>query len=128
MGIAISDPTGTLASPRGVIQHKSRSENARRIIEMALANDCTCIVIGVALNTEGGDTESSRRARNLAAEIEENSSLPVVTWDEGGSTQAAKAYAIRMGISKNRRRGHLDDTAAAIILQSFLDSRRSNTE
>ena len=125
LGIAISDPTGTIAAPHSVIRHKSKKENALRIIAIAVEASCETILVGIALNADGGETESSRRARNLAATIDENTEMSVLTWDEGGSTQAAKAHAIKMGIPKKKRRGHLDDTAAAFILQSYLDANQN---
>lgn len=124
LGIAISDPTGTLASPRGILKHISRLEDARRVVALAIENQVGRIIVGLALNANGGETESSRRARNLARAIAENTDIQVSTWDEGGSTRAAKANAIEMGIPRNKRRGHLDDAAAAVILQSYLDANR----
>ena len=128
LGIAISDPTGSIATPHSVLRHKSKLQNAQRIIALAEENQCEIILVGAALNEDGKATESSRRAANLAKVIAENTNLPVRTWDESGSTKAAKAYAIKMGYSKNKRRGHLDDTAAAIILQSYLDETRQEQE
>lgn len=128
LGIAISDPTGTLASPRGVLNHKSRLDNALRIIALAEENLVKRIVIGIALNADGEETESSRQARNLAQTIIEHTAIPVETWDESGSTQSAKAVAIEMGVPRNKRRGHLDDAAAAVILQSYLDANRSSIQ
>jgi putative Holliday junction resolvase len=122
LGIAISDPTGTIATPNSVIQHKSKSEDAARIAALAEKHGCETIVIGTALSAEGEDTDSSRRARNLAAEIRRHSGLQVVLWDESGSTGTAKEIAISIAISKKKRAGHLDDRAAAVILQDYLDT------
>ena len=122
LGIAISDPTGNIATPKTVIHHSSRTADAEWIAALAEEAGCGTIVIGLALPADGGETETSRRARNLAAEIRRQSGLPVVLWDEAGSTQAARAAAIAMGVPKKKRTGHLDANAAAVILQSYLDN------
>ncbi len=124
LGIAVSDPTGTIATPHSVVLHRSKREDALRIVALAIENGCERIVVGVALNADGGETESSRRARNLAGEIAENTDIQVQTWDEGNSTQRARDAALELGISRRKRRGHLDDKAAAVILQSYLDSHQ----
>lgn len=125
LGIAVSDPTRTLATPRTVLEHVSKSKNAAAIIRLAEEYGCTLIIIGAALDEDGQDTESSRRARNLAKAIREQTDIPVAMWDESGSTQTARAVAIEMGVPRSKRQGHLDDIAAAVILQSYLDAHRN---
>ncbi|HUF36904.1 MAG TPA: Holliday junction resolvase RuvX [Anaerolineales bacterium] len=125
LGVAISDPTGTIATPNTVLQHRSKTADAERIIALAVEACCECIVVGIALDPDGGETESSRRARNLAAEIRKRSDLEVVLWDEAGSTRAARAAAIEIGAPRKKRRGHLDAQAAAVILQSYLDDLKN---
>jgi putative Holliday junction resolvase len=122
LGIAVSDPTGTIATPTTVIRHRSRQTDAERIAALAGETGSGTILVGIALSADGEETASSRQARNLAAEIRKQSSLPVVLWDEGGSTQAARDAALEMGVPRKKRSGHLDANAAAVILQSYLDS------
>ena len=125
LGIAVSDPTGTIAAPNTVIPHRSKAEDAARIAALAEENGCGTIVVGIAWSADGGETESSRRARNLAAEIRRRSELPVVLWDEAGSTQTARETAIEMGVPRKKRGGHLDAQAAAVVLQSYLEHLRT---
>jgi putative Holliday junction resolvase len=72
-------------------------------------------------------TRANQRAVRLAEAIRQQSDLPVLLWDESGSTQTARQVRIEMGVSRRNRRGHLDDLAATIILQSYLDSNPSPT-
>lgn len=123
IGLAISDPTGTIANPLRVIKHVARPVDAAAVAQIAEEQGAGLIVIGQALDDEGLPTLQSRRAERLARAIREKTSLPVELWDESGSTQAAIAARIAMGVSRKKRRGHLDDLAAAVILQSYLDSR-----
>jgi putative holliday junction resolvase len=123
IGLAISDPTGTIANPLRVIKHVARPVDAAAVAQIAEEQGAGLIVVGQALDDEGLPTLQSRRAERLARAIREKTSLPVELWDESGSTQAAIAARIAMGVSRKKRRGHLDDLAAAVILQSYLDSR-----
>ena len=121
IGIAISDPTGTIANPLTIIKHVSRLIDAATIAQLATENDAKLILVGQALNDEGKSTSQSRRSVRLAAAIKSQTDLPVELWDESGSTQAARQAQIMMGTSRKKRAGHLDDLAATYILQTYLD-------
>lgn len=122
IGLALSDPTGTIANPLVVLKHVSRKLDAAAIAQLARENSAEQIVVGQTLDEEGQPTPQGRRATRLAAAIREQSDLPVILWDESGSTQAARSALIAMGVPQHKRRGHLDDLAATYILQSYLDA------
>lgn len=124
IGLAISDPTGTIASPLTVLQHISRDENANTIVQIANERGAEKIIIGQALGSDGESTLSSRQARRLAGALREKTSLPVELWDETGSTQTARTSRLAMGVSRKNRGGHLDEIAATVILQSYLEHLR----
>jgi putative holliday junction resolvase len=126
LGIAISDPSGTIASPLKVVKHIARSVDAAAIVQLAEEHQAGLIVIGENLDVEGEPTLQSILAARLAETIRAKTSLPVEMWDESGSTQAAREARIAMGVRKKKRRGHMDDLAAAVILQSYLDARSSD--
>jgi len=119
LGIAISDPTGTIANPLAVLNHVARDTDATAIARLARQHEAGMILVGQALDDEGAPTLQARRAANLAAAIQAHTDLPVVLWDESGSTQAARAARIAMGVSRRKRRGHLDDLAATVILPPY---------
>jgi putative Holliday junction resolvase len=123
IGIAISDPTGTIANPLAVVKHISRPVDAAAIAQLAQEHDAGLIVVGQALGGEGELTPQSRLASRLAAALRQQTDLPVELWDESGSTQAARSARIAMGVRRSKRRGHLDDLAATVILQSYLDAK-----
>lgn len=122
LGIAVSDPTGTLARPLLVLKHVSRAANAAEIARIAGEQEAVKIIIGQALDAEGLPTMQARRAAHLAEAVRQQTTLPVELWDESGSTQAARASRIAMGVSRRKRKGHLDEIAATVILQSYLDA------
>lgn len=125
LGIAVSDQTGTLARPLTVLPHVARMVDAAAIAALALEHEAGLILVGQALDDDNEPTLQSRRATRLAAAIRQQSSTPVLLWDESGSTQAARAIQLKMGVSRRKRSGHLDDLAAAVILQSYLDAQIS---
>jgi len=127
IGIAISDPTASIANPLVVLEHISRDENARRIAAIAAERDVVKIVVGQALNSEGEEGPSALMARRLANAIQKFYPREVILWDESGSTRAAQSAYIQMGVQKKKRRGHLDQIAATVILQSYLDSIKPPT-
>jgi putative Holliday junction resolvase len=122
IGVAISDPTGTIANPLTVIKHVSRPIDAATIAEIARQNDAGLIIIGQALDADGQPTPSGRSAARLADAIRGQTELPVELWDESGSTQAARQARLALGSPRRKRRGHLDELAATYILQTYLDA------
>ena len=122
IGIAISDPTGTIARPYLILRHTSRQEDAVAIARLAEEAGAGAIVVGQATDSEGRPTVSGRQASRLAAAIRAHTRVPVYLWDESHSTQTARAARIAVGARRKKRRGHLDDQAAAVILQSYLDA------
>jgi putative Holliday junction resolvase len=122
LGIAISDPTGTIARPLAVIKHVSRLVDAAAVAQLANEHEAVRIVIGQALDADGQPTPQARHAARFAEAVRQQTGLPVELWDESGSTQAARAARIALGVSRRRRAGHLDELAATVILQTYLDA------
>jgi putative Holliday junction resolvase len=126
IGIAISDPTGTIANPLTVIQHVSRPIDAATIAQLAHENTTERIIIGQSFDLDGKPNFQGRKAARLAAAIRTQTEIPVELWDEAYSTQVARFARISLGGPRSKRKGHLDELAATVILQSYLDSRMSN--
>jgi putative pre-16S rRNA nuclease len=122
LGIAVSDPTGTIAGPLTVLEHVARPVDAAVIAQLAAENEVGLIVIGQALDDDNQPTPQSRKAQRLAEAIRAQTNLSVELWDETGSTQNARQARLALGVSRRKRHGHLDDLAATIILQDYLDA------
>lgn len=122
LGIAISDSSGTIANPLTVLKHISRPLDAAAIAQLARENQAGLIVIGQAIDEDGLPTPEGRRAGRLAEAVQGQTDLPVVLWDESGSTREARSARLAMGASRRKRSGHLDDLAATYILQTYLDA------
>jgi putative holliday junction resolvase len=122
LGLAVSDPTRTLARPLCVFEHISRQKNARNILLKAEENNVGLIIIGINYDEFNVPSFSGRSAMRLLNEIKLHASIPVIPWDETGSTKSAISSRTEVGIKMKKRKGHHDSIAAAFILQSFLDS------
>jgi len=124
IGLAISDSTGTIASPFKVINHVSRPIDAAQVANLAAENNVEMIVIGQSFDEEGRPNLAGRRAARFADALKEQTQIPILMWDESFSTQDARAARIELGVSRKKRAGHLDELAAQMILQSYLESNR----
>jgi len=122
IGLAISDPSGSIAGPLTVVKHTARMIDAATIAQIAAEQGAVLIVVGQALDEAGNPSPQGRKSGRLAEAIKTQTNLPVVLWDESGSTLEARASRIAMGVRRSRRGGHLDDIAATVILQNYLDA------
>ncbi len=112
IGLAVSDPTGTIARPLQVIDHISRQQNAATIAEVASAQAANLILIGLPLDGEGEIGHQARRSLRLVDELRKATRVAVETWDESGSTKMA-----------GKKDEMVDARAAAYILQDYLDTQ-----
>ncbi len=125
IGLAVSDASGTIATPLKVIGHVARLVDAAQVAEIAAANAVQLILIGQSFDEEGRPNLAGRRAGRFAEALKTQTSIPIKMWDESFSTQDARDARIAMGVSRKKRSGHLDDLAAVVLLQSYLEQSRS---
>lgn len=125
IGIALSDPSATIANPHTVITHQARAIDAAVIGDIARSAGAVLIIVGIALDEDGEVGPRARKAIRLADAIKGQTDIPVELWDESGSTRIARESRLLLGVRKNARAGHHDALAAVVILQSYLDSKRS---
>jgi len=126
IGLALSDLTGTIASPLKMIEHVARAIDAAQIANLASENNVELIVIGQSFDEEGHPNLAGRRAGRFADALKEQTQIPIVMWDESFSTQDARAARIELGVSRKKRAGHLDELAAQMILRSYLEANRDS--
>jgi len=128
IGLALSDPTATIASPMKVIKHVSRLMDAAQVANLASENDAALIVIGQSYDEEGRPNLAGRRAAKFAEALKQQTQIPVILWDESFSTQDARTARIEMGVSRSKRAGHMDELAAVMILKSYLEANKPMVE
>lgn len=127
IGLALSDPTGQLANPLGILIHHSRTIDSAHIIQICQEHQVDLIIIGQALQSDGQVGARARSSLRLEAEINQLSSIPTLLWDESHTTQFATSVQIHSGLSKKKRQKPKDHLAAALLLQDFLDSNTFKT-
>jgi len=129
IGIALSDPSRTVASPHSVVRRsRDHATDHRAILEMVRAEEVTAIVVGMPLSMSGASGPAARAAE---AEIEELQSVvgadvAVVAHDERLTTVTAERSLGNARMKRARRRDVVDKVAAAVMLQSWLDRRADN--
>lgn len=128
IGLAATDPTGTIASPVATLAGRDRPALWARLREEAAARRAERLVVGLPRRMDGSEGDAAERARALAGEAARECGLPVEMWDERLTTVAAERALIQAGMRRERRRERIDAVAAAIMLQSWLDSRRRRTD
>ncbi len=121
VGVALSDETGTLARSLTVIARASRAEDVARLRDLAAAHRVETLVVGLPLDSQGHEGPQARRIRRYGQRVAVALGLPVIFWDESGSTVQAQEAMIEAGHRRRTRRGRLDAAAAAAILQDYLD-------
>ena len=122
IGVAISDETGALARPLAILGHVSREIDAKAIMQLALQNHVDAIVVGQALDSDGQPGLKARSAARLAEALRALEEMPIYLWDESYSSQKAAELRIASGVSRKKRSQPIDDLAAAVILQDFLEN------
>lgn len=125
IGLALSDPTQTIASPLKAIKHVSRMIDAAQVAEIANQNEVELIIIGQSLDEDGQPNMAGRRAGRFAEELKNQTQIPIEMVDESFSTQIARKARIDLGVSRKKRAGHQDEYAAVVILQSYLEAKRN---
>ena len=128
IGVAISDETGTLARPLAILGHVSREIDAKAIMQLALQNQVDAIVVGQALDSNGKPGPKARSAGKLAEALQARGEMPIYLWDESHSSQKAAELRIAKGVSRKKRSQPIDDLAAAVILQDFLENHHRTME
>lgn len=122
VGVAISDALEITAQPFAVIERGGNMLAEIRAITDEYEIDE--IVVGLPLKLGGSEGDAASAARRDADQIRDSLNLPVVLWDERLTTVTAERTLIDQGLSRKKRRKVIDKIAAAVILQSYLDSRK----
>ncbi|MCW5873285.1 MAG: Holliday junction resolvase RuvX [Anaerolineales bacterium] len=125
IGLAISDATGTIATPLTIILHESRDKDLERIAAAVKEHGAEMIVVGYALNEHGRPTHSGRRAEQMARALRGVTDLEVELVEESFSTRDVLTARLASGMKRKKRRTPPDAEAAALILQGYLDSKQN---
>ena len=124
-GLALCDKTEFLASPYKVIFEKSPQKLLQKVADAAKEANAVLIVVGLPKNMDGSEGESAQNARAFAAQLAELTGLETVMQDERGTTVTAHSFLNDTNTRGKKRKSVVDEVAATIILQDFLDTRKN---
>jgi putative Holliday junction resolvase len=125
VGLALSDPTATIAQALATVPAEPAGTLVLRLAEMAHKHEAERIVVGLPRRLDGTRGPEAVAAQELAAHLREASGLPVELVDERLTTVAAERALIADGVRREKRRLTVDRVAAALMLQAHLDRRRA---
>ena len=125
MGLAVSDPTGTIAQPLATLPAEPRSTLPARVADLAREHDAGLIVVGLPRRMDGTYGPEAKAARVLASELRKAARVRVELEDERLTTVAAERSLIAGGVRREKRRASVDRVAATLLLQSHLDRKRN---
>ena len=124
IGVALSDMTGTVASPLTVLQRsRSRRHDHEQIAKLVRDEEAELVVIGLPLSLSGQEGPAARAARAEKAAMATLIDVPIETYDERLSTVTAQRALTEAGVRGEEGRQIIDKVAAAVFLQAFLDGR-----
>jgi len=123
VGLAVSDPTGTIAQPLPTVDAEPQDNLPERLAGVARDRGAIRIIVGLPRRLDGSFGPEAKAARALADAVRKASRLPVELVDERLTTAQAERAMISGGVRRARRRATIDGIAATLLLQSHLDAR-----
>jgi putative pre-16S rRNA nuclease len=125
VGLALSDESRLLASPLRTLQAEPAATLSERVAEVVREVGAVELVVGLPRNLDGSSGPAAASARELADELKRTTRLPVSLQDERLSSVAAERHLVGQGVRREKRKGLVDQLAATLILESFLERKRN---
>jgi len=123
IGLAVSDPLGITAQGLEVWSRRNRQADLDHLLQVAREYQVQQIVVGLPRHMDGRPGDAAAGIMEFAGALAEALGVEVIPWDERLTTAAAERVLIQADLSRRRRRQVVDQVAAVLILQSYLDSR-----
>ncbi|MGI6455322.1 MAG: Holliday junction resolvase RuvX [bacterium] len=125
IGLALSDELRITAQPYKYLENKERSALLQELGEIIQKENVTEVLIGLPKRLDGSSGPQAEEAKSLANDLRQQLNIKVKLWDERFSTHAAQRALLEGDVRRKKRKQVIDQTAAAWILQGYLDSRIS---
>lgn len=125
IGVAASDATRMIASPLELVRKSKFTQDAEAVLKLMRGRNASGLIIGLPLNMDGTEGPRAQSCRAFARNLDRIQPVNVAFWDERLSTSAVERFLIdELDLTRQRRAGVVDRTAAAWILQGALDRVR----
>ena len=126
VGVAISDPFGSIALGLETVVVKSLRDAVTKVSEICREKDASTVVVGLPLNMNGTRGPMVERVERFVTELAESLGIPVLTYDERLSSAMVERTLLDADMSRSKRKGVRDMLAAQVILQGYLDRQGFN--
>lgn len=123
IGIAISDELKIIAQPLEFVAAEPFANFIARLKELIRDKEVELILIGMPRNMDGSYGPAALKVQEFVAVLKETIAVPIKTWDERLTSAQANRFLLQANVRRAERKQKVDKTAAAILLQSYLDSR-----
>ncbi len=123
VGVAVSDELKIIAQPLEYIPAEPFADFLARFREILRDQEVESILIGLPRNMDGSYGPAALKVQEFVARLKTEVNVPIRTWDERLTSKQANRYLIQGGVRRDQRKQKVDKTAAAILLQSYLDGR-----
>lgn len=123
IGLALSDPTRTIASPAGTLKRKGIKNDLSRLARIIEEREVRVVVLGLPLHLDGRESEGSARSRDFARVFTEELGIEPVLIDESLTTREAEEVLLLADVSRKKRKKVIDGMAASVMLQAYLNER-----
>jgi len=123
IGLALSDPTGTLATPLPHLEKKTIPQINATLTELIQTQDISRLVVGLPRNMDGSYGPAAEKVRDFISKIQVSVSIPIETQDERLTTMQAAKQLSQIGLNQKELRKKIDSSSASLILQQYLDRK-----
>ena len=123
IGVALSDETGLLASPLSTLQRVGPKKDPQAVAALVREHGVEAIVVGLPYNLDGSVGPQAVKVQAFAETLRRVARVPVRFWDERLTTVEAEEILAEREVSWRRRKGLVDQVAAVLILQGYLDAQ-----
>jgi putative Holliday junction resolvase len=123
IGIAVTDRLGVTVQGRPTLRRTDRESDFDHIRQLVEEEEVTELVVGCPVHMDGARSRQTEKTEAFIAELERSLSIPVVAWDERLTSDAADRDLAEMGFDWRKRKKHLDELAATLILEDYLSTR-----
>ncbi len=122
IGIAVSDELRLIAQPLTFLPAEPFAEFLARLKEIIREKEVDLILVGMPRNMNGSYGPAALKVQEFVVVLKETVAVPIKTWDERLTSAQANRFLIQAALRRSKRREKVDQAAAAILLQSYLDS------
>lgn len=123
IGLAISDKLGLIAQGLPTLRHQTKDEDISAIANILKAHHITEVVVGIPINLDGSLGKKAQEVAVFLEDLKKKITLPIKVWDERFTSVQAEKVLLEAGLSRKKRKKKIDQLAARLILQNYLDAK-----